>query len=808
MCVFRWKIRALSHIINPMNNEQLVFEDIKQAVYRKGKYGILTFFVTLIIAILYILFKTPVYESEIRVRLPGATSVTEMVLAGATTPWNDVPTQLELIKSKAILKKVCDRLSLRFMPLDKEITQIIKREDLNITDSFPSGKYTLKLSEQGFTILDQRNIVVLSGSYDTLVSDNRISLNIEKPNPKYVGNSYKFEVLSLNSAIKNLMKNVRVVREGQSFVAVIKARSTDPILAKRLAEEVANGYYEFTLEDVRFQATSLRQFLEEQIKKVEDELTSYENNLAQVKQKLGTFSYFALENVSESIKDIFSKMNQLEFERANLQIRKSELAKEIETIRSQLEGKGYLKEYAKIATNLETSGDPRFASLQSKLYDLELQRALLLEKYNEENPEIKAIDSQIEKVKERIRKAQEDSTGLMLSSADPLLQQLAQRIVSDQAEILILSAKESALDSALARYESKISNLPENALMYSKIKRKIQALSSVYNVLLERLEQTKVEEASKISDVRIIDFAMIPTSPVIPKKFQTILISIILGTALGFLITVTAYYLDNTVKFSSEVENIIGRPCIGKVPVFQKEEGEVYPLVVHKDPLSPEAEAFKKLKFNIEILVPSFPKMIAVSSVLEDEGKSTIASNLAIIYAMSGVRTLIVDGDLRKPVHHKIFNVPNDAGFTELITKGILKPHPTSFPNLFVLPAGTNSLNVLRILDAFDLKRAYELITENFDIAIIDTPPILPVAETFTLASFTKNLILVVKTNSTPKTILSEIVPTIPEKVNLIGFLMNFYERAEGYYKYYRYHYGKKEETMVKNSFLKKWISK
>jgi len=791
-----------------MNNEEFSLEDLKEAIFRKGKYGFLAFTITIILAVFYIVFKQPVYESETRVRLSGASSVTEMVLAGVTTPWNDIPTQLELIKSKIILKKVVDQLNLRFEPIDKKFYNYLRIDTLAISDSAPSGIYTIKLLDSGFVILDQKGAKILEGQYGVISSSNCMTLKVNPVSPKAYGKTLKFAIKPINITIKNLYRNIKVSQEGKSFVAVIKARAKDPVLAKEIAERVAQGYYEFTLEDARFQASSLRLFLEEQITKIEQELTDYEKDLAEIKNKLGTYNFIALENISESLKDIFAKLNDLEFEKTKTIIEKSQVEREISIIKDEIQGKGYFKEYAKIATSLETGGDPRILSLQNKLYELELKKASLLEKYNSENPEIRAIENQINEIKTSLSKTQQEVVEQSIpSTSDPVFQQLIQQLIKNQVELVTLSAKSAAIDSALRVFEGKISTLPENALMYSKIKRKIQALSGIYNLLLEKLEQTKIEEASKISDVRIVDYAMIPTAPVLPKKVQTIFISIILGSLLGLFLTLSLYYIDDSVKFSTEVETILGKPCVGKIPPFSNHDGGKYStLIIHKNPLSPEAEAFKKLRFNVDILTKGFPKIIAVTSIIENEGKSTIAANLALAYSLAGYRTLVIDGDLRKPSLHKIFEVPNEHGFTELVTKSILKPYPSAQQNLFVLPAGENSLNVLKILDAFDLKKIRELLTENFDVVILDTPPVLPVAEVNTLADFAGHMLLVVRADYTPKRLLIEFTSSLPENIQLVGFVLNFYKRAERhYYKYYKYyHHESKDENNSINKLLKK----
>lgn len=787
-----------------MNNDEFTFQDLKEALLRKGKFGLAVLLALLIGSIIYVTLKKPIFESEIRIRLSGASSVTEFVLAGATTPWNDVPTQLELIKSKSILKRVVDELNLQFQPLNKKFNQIVKIQYLKIHDSMPRGMYILELKSDGFRIKSKEGNINIEGTYGVLTESKYLDILILPLPKKIQDKAFKFQIRDENAAVRSLSKNIKVNQEGKSFIAVIKARAGDPVLAKRIAEEVANGYYEFTLEDVRFQASSLRLFLEEQVKKVESELSEYETELAKVKDKLGTYNFFALENFSESMKDIFSKMNDLEFEKVKTSIERDKAQNEILTLKQQMEGRGYFKEYSQIASNLETSGDPKFVALLNRLYDLELKKASLSLKYSEENPEIMALESQIDEIKKSLIKTQEAGALQTVSTSDPVFQQLAQKLIANQVNEFTLSTRLTAIDSALKTYENKISTLPTNALIYSKIRRKIQALSGIYNLLLERLEQTKIEEASKISDVRIVDYAMVPTSPISPKRIQTIFISIILGVIIGLFVSLTLYYLDDTVKFAYEVETITGKPCIGKIPIFfNAKKASEDPLVVDKNPLSPESEAFKKLRFNIEILNNRNPKIIAVTSVLENEGKSTVVANLALAYTLAGFKTLVIDGDLRKPMLHKIFKIQNQIGFTDLITKNILKPQASEFSNLFVLPTGGNSLNVLKVLDAFDLRKIRELLLETFDVVILDTPPLLPVAEVNTLANFAGNLILVARADYTSKRLLHEISTSLPETANFLGTVINFYQRSEGYYRYYKYQH-EPEENGKFNVILRK----
>lgn len=802
---FEYRVASIK-IFDDMEDKEFSFEDLREAFFRKGKYGILIFSLSIIIGIFYILIKNPVYESEARIRLPGSSSVSEFVLSGITNPWNDVPTQLELIKSRTILSKVVNNLNLRFKPSDKRFYDYVDIEYLRIPEEALEGTYFLSIKQDSLIILNSKKERIASARYGETIYANSLTMKMSPKTSKAIGKTLKFEIKSMNSAIKSLSSNVRVNQEGRSFIAVIKARANSPNLAKNIAEEIALAYYDFTLEDARSQATSLRMFLEEQIKNIEDQLSDFEQEFSRIKKQLGTFGYIALENINESLKDVFQKLNSLEFDRTKLLVEKQKIDHEIKTITEQIEGKGYYKEYAKIASSLDFGGDPKVTALQNRLFDLELKKAALKEKYTDNNPEIIALEKQIEEIKNSLSKTQQEVTAqLVPSTADPIFQQLASKLIQNQVELLTVNTAITAIDSALKEYESKISSLPENAISYNKIKRKYIALSSIYNLLLEKLEQTKIEEASKISDVRITDFPLLPTSPVVPNKIMTILISILLGGILGIFFTLLLYYMDDSIKYAYEVENILSKPCIGKIPPFNNNDknSNLPHLVVEEDPLSPEAEAFKKLRFNIEILNKKNPKIIAVTSIIENEGKTTVAINLALAYALAGFKTLVIDGDLRRPSHHKVFEISNEYGFCELITRGILKPIKTKLENLFILPAGSNPINVLKVLDAFDLEKIKGLLLESFDIILLDTPPLLPVAETETLINFAGQYLLVVRADYTSRRLLSEVTRSLPENLNLLGVVINFYQRTEGYYRYYKYYHHKDEENNITKFFKK-----
>ncbi|MGB9885401.1 MAG: CpsD/CapB family tyrosine-protein kinase [Moorellales bacterium] len=227
------------------------------------------------------------------------------------------------------------------------------------------------------------------------------------------------------------------------------------------------------------------------------------------------------------------------------------------------------------------------------------------------------------------------------------------------------------------------------------------------------------------------------------------------------------------------------------------EEKDRRPLMVtRRHPRSPVSEAFRTLRTNLGYISPDRPlKSLLVTSSGPEEGKSTVTANLAVVLAQAGSRVLVVDADLRKPVMHKAFELDNRRGLTNALVED-LDPaeliRPTGLPGLFVLTSGPIPPNPAELLGSARMQRLLPALTSNYDLVLVDTPPVLAVTDAAVLAPLVDGAVLVARAGITRLDLLQEAKETLERTgVRLLGAVLNGLKPdTDGYYYYhYRYYY-------------------
>lgn len=222
------------------------------------------------------------------------------------------------------------------------------------------------------------------------------------------------------------------------------------------------------------------------------------------------------------------------------------------------------------------------------------------------------------------------------------------------------------------------------------------------------------------------------------------------------------------------------------------------PLVTVSDPKSPVAEAYRTIRTNLQFLnLDQDKKSILVTSAAPGEGKSTTTANLGVSMAMGGVKTLLVDADLRKPTLHKLFNLPNTAGLSSVLAdqaplaKGI---HPTQIPSLHVLTAGPIPPNPAEMLASRRMGELYGQLRESYELLFFDSPPVISVSDATVLASLVDSVVLVVRSGAFPSDVVRQAKAQLESvKASFLGIILNSVDlKKDGYYYryYYQYYYG------------------
>lgn len=311
------------------------------------------------------------------------------------------------------------------------------------------------------------------------------------------------------------------------------------------------------------------------------------------------------------------------------------------------------------------------------------------------------------------------------------------------------------------------------------------------------------------SRIRIVDPAEVPKTPVRPKRGQNFILSCILGAVLGIGLAFFLEYLDSTIKTAEDIELYVKLPFLGYVPSAQKEahSNKDMDLICHQNSGVRIAEAFRSIRTSIIFSSPEDRplKTILVTSTIPQEGKSSIAVNLATVFAQKNEQVIIVEADMRKHRLAQSFDLENKDGLSSFLAgtadlEKIIKK--TSVPNLSLMPAGPVPPNPAELLTSAKVTWLLEELKKRFDRIIIDSPPVLTVADTSILANIVDGTIEVIRAGFVNlEAVLRTKQRLMEVKARVIGVILNNVEiKKEDSYYYYHYYYAEDKKKSASPS--------
>ncbi|MGC8826589.1 MAG: polysaccharide biosynthesis tyrosine autokinase [Anaerolineae bacterium] len=314
---------------------------------------------------------------------------------------------------------------------------------------------------------------------------------------------------------------------------------------------------------------------------------------------------------------------------------------------------------------------------------------------------------------------------------------------------------------------------------------------TTYSELVQTYEKMRLSAAQTMDSVTLFEWAQPPTFPVRPKPLNTAAVAATAGLVAAIALAFLVEYLDDTVKTPDEVRDSLGLGTLGAIPAMN---GNGNKLIVADDPSSLVTEAFRKVRTNLWFASVDHPlHIIMVTSPSPMEGKSFIAANLAAAIAQSGKRVILVDADLRRPRLHRLFQVRPQSGLTQSLLDGNLQSHLLESPveNLLLLPAGPLPPNPTELLASQRMADALEELGRLADVVVVDTVPVLPLADSLVLAPKADGVVLVMEAGKTRRAAARQAVESLAHaSANLVGAVLNRTPgRGSGYYYYYYYYY-------------------
>ena len=373
------------------------------------------------------------------------------------------------------------------------------------------------------------------------------------------------------------------------------------------------------------------------------------------------------------------------------------------------------------------------------------------------------------------------------------------------------------LEKRGAVFVEELSQLPVLERRLSELQRDVQIHEAIGLKLREMLEEVKLTEAAVTGNVTVVDAANLPLNPVSPNKLLILAVAMLLGAAIGLLLTLGIETLDVSIQSEQQIQKIVGKdvPILGWIPMMKVSDNDKYPtLSVYNDPLSFESERFK-LVANM-LYNKTDKKVFSITSCAMAEGKSTIIGNVALALAQMGSKVLVIDGDLRLPSMERYFRLKHrEIGLVDFVTKKtrledcLIQPFKNT-PTLHLLPPGNAPLVPAAIFSNPRYIQGLSYLENLYDFIIIDAPPLESASELLSISKHVDGLIITVRAGITSKGSLYDLVSNLrTANAPLIGFVFNgvipgttsSYGYGYGYgYSAYRYGYAQGQSGSRKKS--------
>lgn len=438
-------------------------------------------------------------------------------------------------------------------------------------------------------------------------------------------------------------------------------------------------------------------------------------------------------------------------------------------------------EYEVLPSNVGLK-DAALATQIDRYNEMLIERKRLLRTSTESNPAIVNLDTSIRATKANVQATIEGTLqGLFITKAD--------------------------LDREAKRYMRRISDAPGQERRYVSIARQQEIKAGLYLMLLQKREENAIMLAATANNAKIIDEAIADDIPVFPKRGIIYLVALVLG----FVIPVAVIFLIDLTKFRVEghadVEKLTSVPIVGDIPLTNEKNAKDGSIAVFENQNNLMSETFRNIRTNIQFMLQNDRKVILVTSTVSGEGKSFTSANLAISLSLLGKKVVIVGLDIRKPGLNKVFSLSSkEKGITQYLSNpemdlmSLVQPSDVN-KNLFILPGGTVPPNPTELLARDGLDKAIDMLKNNFDYVILDTAPVGMVTDTLLIGRVADLSVYVCRADYTHKaeyTLINELsheqkLPNLCTIINGVDLKKRKYGYYYGYGKYSKhYGYGKR----------------
>jgi polysaccharide biosynthesis transport protein len=594
----------------------------------------------------------------------------------------------------------------------------------------------------------------------------------------------------------------------RSRLVQISFESEDPKVAAQAVNALAENYIQGNLESRWQAAQKASEWLSQQLQSFKAKLEKSEDDLQEYAQKNGLLFLETQKGDTENI--VNERLRQLQDE-----LTKAQAERYAKESLYRLTQSGDYSALPGIVDN------KLMQELTARLAELERQKAALTPTFNRDYPKMKEIQSQIDENERRLAEERKRA---------------AQGIVDDY---LAATRRESLVREAFEQQQNQANTVAGRTVQYNILKREVDTNKQLYEGLLQRLKEAGVSAGMNASNIRVVDAAVPPTRPIRPRPVLNLGLALLLSLGCGIGMAFLQEHLDNTLKSSDDIERVLRVPTLalipsreslnhgntgvygllenkashkngnGKLTLLEKHPGKTWIRIDGNGTQhSALSEAFRGLRTSVLLSAAGRPpRSLTFVSAEPGEGKTTVASNLSISLAQLGKRVLLIDGDMRRPCIHKLFNIEvHSGGLVTHLTGEEGWSHlvrPTGLVNLDCLVCGPVPPNPSELLSSDRMQTLILEAMAEYQFVLIDAPPLLNVTDGRILATMVDGALLVVRGGYTPQELVQRAQLHVRDVgAHLIGVVLNDVDvRHNGYYQsYYGYgSYGDSKGQIEKN---------
>jgi len=750
--------------------EEVHLADYLNVLLRRRRIFLLAFLAVFLGVAIYTFTMAPIYEAGATLYVKDEKSgkggvLGDMAMLNSSNP---VDAEIEILKSRTNAEEVVKRLHLNWGISERSNGLSFRIAEFASTHKSPD--YTIVLTgPDTYNVKDANDALAAQGRSGERVRTNDLTLLLDEIQGRK-GDRFRLRQRPLNGTVQGVMVATKASQVGKNTnIIKVTFSNTDPVIASAVVNTLVQAYLEQTLSFRTEEASNTVKFVEDQLKGTRDELDVSEKNLQTYKSTTG------MVKLDAEAEELVRKLSEIEKERAAVALQRNQVEFALDAMQKARRRGGVYSPAA-------FKDDPLIGSMAAKLTELEMQRRALVAENTERHPQVKAVQGQIDQLQRKIQSTFETAR-------------------------LNLTKQEASIKHQIAPYEAKLATLPEAERTQARLMRFSKVNADIYTFLLQKHEEARIAKASTISNINIVDPAIVPDHPVKPQKNKNLLLGLLVGLMFGAGAAFFMDYLDDTIKDEEEAKRALAWPLLAMIPTIEGAAKGSGPadLVVQQNPKSSSAEAFRGLRTAIHFSsLKRDCKVVMITSSFPGEGKTTIAANLALTFAQSGNRVLLVDCDLRRPALHKIFEHSRNPGVTEVLAFDVPLAkalHATGIDNIALLSAGTIPPNPAELLSSDSMRDLLARLRASYDMVILDAPPVIPVTDAPLLTALTDLVVVVIESGRIPANAakrMKELLQSVQAPV--AGFVLNdrtsLYSDTYGYYgkgyygrRYYGYAY-------------------